>query len=1056
MAPVFRIRGRGHSPRRRRPVGRFGFVVPACVLAAGGGAARVDATPVVVGTSPADQAIGAPLATDVAISFAASLDPSTVIPANVLVTSSQQGTHAAAVAWNGVAREIVVNPTNDFLPGERVTVTLGKGLHDALGQPLPNGWHFEFTTWTAAVPGGGFATSDTTWPIGSIAFNLTVGDLTGDGLPEAVFSNVVPDSLTILSPDGFGRFAVLAVIGRPDATLPRHVAIGDLDADGRPDLVCCASGPSKIEVIRNLGGGQFAPAVQYATGQTPYGAYLGDLDADGDLDVASANFNSHTVSVLVNQGGGALAPFVDYPAGPGADSPRCVDGADLDGDGDIDLVCCNGYSYDVSVLLNDGTGVFAAQSPLYPVGDGPQYIELRDVTGDRIVDAVTVNSLAESISVLRGNGDGTFQAAVSAPVAGQFPYGLSIADVDGDGDLDAVLPIRGANAWQIVRNDGSGAFTAGELRYGGTHCHTAGVADWDRDGDIDVVAGFAISKNMYYYSQRPAPAVLAVSPPRNASGVSVDAPVRVDFSVDLAPATLVPSAFTLGGSQSGPHVVSVAWSPAQRELTLAPAAPFFPGEVVTLVIEANAIESAEGVPFPGDLAQFMTAGLPSSAALSPGASVPLPASDPVDVVAADLDADGRCDLAVANLLSGTVTLLLTAGSPVPVNAGSVAAGSAPVALQAADLDADGDVDLAVADLNAAAIIVLRNAAGVLTPQTPAPLGSAPFALGAGDLDRDGDVDLAVAIVTPPGVRVLKNQGSATFAAADLLPTPVPPTDVGVADLDRDGNLDVVAVLAQLDRVDVFLTSPTGFRAAATFSTGDTPMGVAAWDANGDGAVDLVCSAYTDGAISLLSNTGDGMFAPPLGLPAAMLPRGVWAGELTGDGVLDVVAANSGAGTISILRGLGGGQFDAPLSVATGTTPYAVTGGDFDGNGRVDLAVVNRASGDLTFEWNEAPSEVETPLTTVRSGIVGAWPNPFWSSVTIRFALAAAVPARLDVYDVRGRSVARLLDRDLAPPGPRSVVWDGRDRAGRRVASGVYFLKLEAAGERWTRRVLRVR
>lgn len=384
-------------------------------------------------------------------------------------------------------------------------------------------------------------------------------------------------------------------------------------------------------------------------------------------------------------------------------------------------------------------------------------------------------------------------------------------------------------------------------------------------------------------------------------------------------------------------------------------------------------------------------------------------------------------------------------------------GTMPVSLQAADLDGDGDVDVAAADIGASVVRVLLNSGGVLTPATPIALGEAPFALAAGDMDRDGDIDLMAAVVQPPGIRILVNQGSMTFAMGGLLPTPVPPTDVAVADLDRDGYLDAMAILAQLDRVEVFLAGPSGLRLGTGFTTGDTPVGLSAWDADGDQEVDLVCSAYGDDTVSLLSNTGGGGFTAPIGLPASSLPRGIWAGDLTGDGVLDVVATNSGSGTVSIFRGLGVGIFATPENVVTGTTPYAVTGGDFDGNGRVDLAVVNRASGDLTFLWNGAPTDVTPdPNPALAAGFLGIGPNPFSEAVTIRLGVPAESPVALSVYDVAGRAVTRLLAGEITPAGTRTVVWDGRDGAGHRVGSGVYFLRLEAAGRHWSHRVLRLR
>jgi hypothetical protein len=81
----------------------------------------------------------------------------------------------------------------------------------------------------------------------------------------------------------------------------------------------------------------------------------------------------------------------------------------------------------------------------------------------------------------------------------------------------------------------------------------------------------------------------------------------------------------------------------------------------------------------------------------------------------------------------------------------------------------------------------------------------------------------------------------------------------------------------------------------------------------------------------------------------------------------------------------------------------------------------------------------------RATLLGAAPNPFNPRTEVRFALAAPGRARLDILDVRGRLVARLLDGHL-PAGEHRTAWNGVDRAGRRVASGVYQARLTAGGE----------
>jgi hypothetical protein len=80
------------------------------------------------------------------------------------------------------------------------------------------------------------------------------------------------------------------------------------------------------------------------------------------------------------------------------------------------------------------------------------------------------------------------------------------------------------------------------------------------------------------------------------------------------------------------------------------------------------------------------------------------------------------------------------------------------------------------------------------------------------------------------------------------------------------------------------------------------------------------------------------------------------------------------------------------------------------------------------------------------------PNPFNPITSITVGLPAAGRVRLSVYDASGRRVRRLLDGAMQQ-GFRSVEWDGTDDTGQRVSSGVYFYRLDAAGETITRKML---
>jgi pimeloyl-ACP methyl ester carboxylesterase len=85
----------------------------------------------------------------------------------------------------------------------------------------------------------------------------------------------------------------------------------------------------------------------------------------------------------------------------------------------------------------------------------------------------------------------------------------------------------------------------------------------------------------------------------------------------------------------------------------------------------------------------------------------------------------------------------------------------------------------------------------------------------------------------------------------------------------------------------------------------------------------------------------------------------------------------------------------------------------------------------------------------------ARPTPFSATTAIDFELPVATQVRLEIWSATGRHVQVLHD-GLAPPGPHRIVWDGRDARGRRLASGVYFCRLQADGRQLTRRLLFIR
>ncbi|MCA9753993.1 MAG: PKD domain-containing protein, partial [Gemmatimonadetes bacterium] len=106
-------------------------------------------------------------------------------------------------------------------------------------------------------------------------------------------------------------------------------------------------------------------------------------------------------------------------------------------------------------------------------------------------------------------------------------------------------------------------------------------------------------------------------------------------------------------------------------------------------------------------------------------------------------------------------------------------------------------------------------------------------------------------------------------------------------------------------------------------------------------------------------------------------------------------------------------------------------------------------------WEPVTGAGSLPGDVTRLWLAPAHPNPFTEATRLEYALPTDADVSLTVYDVAGRRVRDLVRR-LQPAGRYAVQWDGRSRDGRPLAPGVYFVRIEAAGEREVRKVLRLR
>ena len=122
-----------------------------------------------------------------------------------------------------------------------------------------------------------------------------------------------------------------------------------------------------------------------------------------------------------------------------------------------------------------------------------------------------------------------------------------------------------------------------------------------------------------------------------------------------------------------------------------------------------------------------------------------------------------------------------------------------------------------------------------------------------------------------------------------------------------------------------------------------------------------------------------------------------------------------------------------------------------GKGRVAIPLQDiqklTFAGAVTTVENQKLADVVKTFTILQN-----YPNPFNPRTTIEYELPAAGTVEIRIFNVNGQLV-KSLGADQQPPGLHTAVWDGTNEAGRPVAGGVYFCRLETAAGTRTRAII---
>jgi len=488
---------------------------------------------------------------------------------------------------------------------------------------------------------------------------VAAADLDGDTYPElvALTNPLAPfdsSSISVYPNDpllGLGPASVT-----PRSLVQFHATSIDFDDDGDLDLAVTsgsASVPSYGVSLYSYDGAGLSLEQGHGASEGAFLSTTGDLDGDGRNDLAVVNGYADSVSLLF-QHELVVQPRIETPYGP-----HSMDSADLDGDGDRDLAITaySMFGAEAAVQLNQGQGAFGPYAS-YPL-DGAWEVECADLDGDADVDLAVgrINSLIDFswLEVLQNQGGGSFTNGTIVPI-GEGVQSIVASDLDGDGDLDLATANETSGDLSMLRNQGGGTFDVPASITARTGVWCLASADLDLDGDRDLVVSNRTAGLVTWLRNDGTasfPARTAINGLDGAGNLAC-ADLDGDGDRDLAVASLTrPSLFLLENLNAG----------------------------------AGSFTGATTVDLGGGLG-----GISGS-----------------DVVAADLDHDGRLDWVVPRSEYSAVTLVRGNGTLAPTFRTRRGVNALPQDALALDLDEDGDFDLLTLDSASANVTWLQNA-----------------------------------------------------------------------------------------------------------------------------------------------------------------------------------------------------------------------------------------------------------------------------------------------------------------------------------------------------------
>ncbi len=805
-------------------------------------------------------------------------------------------------------------------------------------------------------------------------YAVAIGDLDGDGKPDLAIANTGSSYVTIYkntSTPGSISFSNMTTLLVP--TNPYGIAIGDLDKDGKAELVVSTEGSnSSLYVIKNNstpGSFSFGAPVSYASLAGAFTLAIGDLDGDGNPDIAATGGNPSGVLILRNISTTGNLSFDQPKSFEAGNYTVDVSIRDLDGDSKPELIAVNRFGNSVSVLKNRSTiGNIDFETHVdYPVGDAPLIAAIADLNGDGRPDIITANSSSDKISILKNMiGDSV------APVIDTFYLNNAIR-----GTKLTILGKHFTGAYAVQFGGVPAASFVVDSATGITATVARGVS-----GNLTVTTNYGTATDTGFIFKGPllyqyTPTHGSAGDTIQISGINLAAVNAVSFgsvaasSFSIQSDTVIAAVLGTGasgdvsvGSSNGDDTLhGFAYGGVPAILSFSPVSGAV-GTMITINGKNFSANPADNIVYFGPVRAVVNSASPSSLQVTVPAGA---AYDLITVTTNFLSAYSSLPFSV-QFSDGDSLISANTFSP----AGDFNTGNYPVAVAVSDLNQDGKPDLITANALSNNISILQNnsSGGNFSFGSHIDLnaGKGPRNIAVGDLNGDGKPDIVVANLNSGDsgtVSVFRNtsqHGIISFDPAINIQTGNGTVDVAIADINLDGRPDIIATSGNSGLVSILQNTSLGsgaltFAPKLDYFSFNHPDHVIVADMDNDGKPDIIVTEFSNYEVDVYRNTSSGeviSLAPPLPYPVGQNPGFLRTGDLDGDGKQDLAVENYAAASISFYKNMSvPGSISLVNRVDSPSTASSINFADLNGDGKPDISTGNGLSGNISVIQNNS-------------------------------------------------------------------------------------------------------